>query len=575
LKRLDEQVQNAAAQIRALPDHRDIDNAVTMDPARPHAIPDGGGCLLGTLCLGTPMPCNIGQQPAGPPTPPIGSGHTAQIAAASRDVPSLPAAASVTDAKPGECLTRKVFADARQRASAPFCTSKFFEIATAECLGELFTEFWSPGMVWADDPEAAQVFTFMDQSNGSMIHAIYLLKHEEFKDLPLVQQKLFRLRLAFFVSRLCLPAFDWILVHDDSILAVRAPHSFMIHQLTSTNFTLNQHEIAPLWQFYSATVAQSDRPSYGLLKQTIDSYRHETGGLVAAPAPTSQAYRAMPRLLADKNKSTFFTFHAQTYSHHELGQLLSVTDVLPTLEYHLQSCWMECAVNSFFAVPKTRQVTYAGREDPSPVAQVFRRLLDVMLVYGRTYDNMVPIIECMRCGVYPLFGHEQTSPPILGHGGYGSDLFSGVAGCNLTWGEMGAFDVAFPRFLDSVGLTHEAVLFDPPSSADDTSTYASTCERADTADVVLVSFGSTVQPSDVFPLRVKTACVSCVAVVFGNGAHYFSAIKGFRDESWTIKDALTGIFRTYTSFDAASKAAYAPRKEAGLYSMLFAVYARN
>ena len=165
LKRLAEQVQNAASQIRALPDHRDIDNAVTMDPARPHAIPDGDGCLLGTLCLGTPMPCNIGQQPAGPPTPPIGSGHTAQIAAASRDVPSLPAAASVTDAKPGECLTRKVFADARQRASAPFCTSKFFEIATAECLGELFTEFWSPGMVWADDPEDAQVFTFMDQSN--------------------------------------------------------------------------------------------------------------------------------------------------------------------------------------------------------------------------------------------------------------------------------------------------------------------------------------------------------------------------------------------------------------------------
>ena len=59
-----------------------------------------------------------------------------------------------------------------------------------------------------------------------------------------------------------------------------------------------------------------------------------------------------------------------------------------------------------------------------------------------------------------------------------------------------------------------------------------------------------------FPLDTNTQFVSCVAVVFGNGAHYFSVIKGFVDDTWTVKDALVQEFRTHKDFDAAAKSAY-------------------
>jgi hypothetical protein len=193
-----------------------------------------------------------------------------------------------------------------------------------------------------------------------------------------------------------------------------------------------------------------------------------------------------------------------------------------------------------------------------------------MVEYGLTCFNQVPIIECMRCGVYPLFGHDATSPPILAGAGYAGGIFS--SDDEPKWGALGAFDVTFQRFLCSIGLSCEEVVFDPLETAP---TYVSKVGQALAADVLLVSIDPDVQPSAEFPLHTNTQFVSCVAVVFGNGAHYFSVIKGFLDDTWTVKDAMVQEFRTLKDFNAAAKAAYSLHGDQnGAYSMLYAVYAR-
>jgi hypothetical protein len=146
--------------------------------------------------------------------------------------------------------------------------------------------------------------------------------------------------------------------------------------------------------------------------------------------------------------SAFSAFRVQLYCDEQLGSLRSKTNRLTTLEFYNNSCWMESAVNSFFAIPIVRHRIFV---DDSLVSHPYRRLLNAMVVYGHICHNQVPIIECIRCGVYPLFGHDATSPPISAGAGYGGGIFS--CGDEPKWGALGAFDVVFQRFLCSIGMS--------------------------------------------------------------------------------------------------------------------------
>jgi hypothetical protein len=124
------------------------------------------------------------------------------------------------------------FTGARQRACAPVAKAKFFELATDDLLNGLFAGLGLSDMIWANDPEAEdEVFTFTNPSSGSMAHVMCLMTHDEFQRTSPQQQNRFRLLLAFFVSKSCLPDFVWHMVQP--LFAVCAPRPLMLYLFLS------------------------------------------------------------------------------------------------------------------------------------------------------------------------------------------------------------------------------------------------------------------------------------------------------------------------------------------------------
>jgi len=231
--------------------------------------------------------------------------------------------------------------------------------------------------------------------------------------------------------------------------------------------------------------------------------------------------------------------YAQMYDQHSLNLLRSTVDILPTLEFVGNSCWMETAINALFSIPSARIKIFGDLSNE--ICKHMRFLFNIMCVYGPSFDNKVPKMECQRCGVYPR--DARTAPPILGTEGY-----EGILVGDLVWGSIGYACELLLRFFNLIGLPYTTVLFDPNQKIG--SDYALAIQSGFSDPVMVVSLDPTCQPPEITEVLTNGRCC---AVLFGNGQHHFSVCKALRENSelWTVKDANANEFSTHKTLNAA------------------------
>ena len=252
---------------------------------------------------------------------------------------------------------------------------------------------------------------------------------------------------------------------------------------------------------------------------------------------------------------------SQMYREDSLYQLRSSLHVLPTLEFHKNSCWMETAVNALFAIPLARIKLFSIQH---PVVKCLRSLFDIMCVYGPSNSNLVPFLECQRCGVYPIDGN--TAPPVLGQEGY-RDIF---ASSEPSWGFHGCAFSTLLRFCTSLQLKVSEIFYDPGTMDSDYQEVIRSGMKDDD-DVLLVSVDKEqqIQPSNIIEVISNGFCC---AVLFGNGAHHYSMCKAMKGETWTVKDNIVNAYSTFPTFADALAGAFAPHELSAGYFIHTLVY---
>jgi hypothetical protein len=128
---------------------------------------------------------------------------------------------------------------------------------------------------------------------------------------------------------------------------------------------------------------------------------------------------------------------------------------------------------------------------------------------------VVPILECQRCGVYPIF--DNTAPTVLGQKGY-MDIFTSS---EHPWGSFGCAFSTLLRFCTSLDLKVSEVPYDPEVGDSD---YQVVIQSGMNDDVLLVSAHKeqSIQPSNIVEVISNGFCC---AVLFGNGAHHYSMCR--------------------------------------------------
>jgi hypothetical protein len=261
---------------------------------------------------------------------------------------------------------------------------------------------------------------------------------------------------------------------------------------------------------------------------------------------------ALPHSFIDAYTSNIM--HTQLYTASALNEFRSQMNIIPTLEFHLNSCWLESAIGVLFSLPKARGRILASSHRST---RFFRSLFDVMLVYGLSYNNQVPKEECMRCGLYPV--ENQNAPPILDEEGYNGIFAPG----DVEWGSSGDPCEALTRFFKFLDI-------EPVWTSHDELAGFDIAEIVSDVICVLQFPDGTVTHEILFNVYDVTA------VIFGNEAHFFSVCKAVNTPDWTVKDALVQEFTTFPSFSAALTHAHGLHYEQGaeLYTVQLAVYVR-
>lgn len=435
--------------------------------------------------------------------------------------------------------------DTYGRQKIPFCST----VLRSVVLGNLFPMLDTCNFVSATLRPEQDIQTYIDIKNSETMHLIALLKFDEYKKLGPRHKTNYLSVVTLILSRTGLLDAEWVM--RDSVFAVRVHirQSFMLNRLDC--FRASDHN-RRLKQFYSTKERASGMTgtlTHEFVKELVAEYEKD---------------RRKPKFNSphiNVTQSAASIFHVQLFEDDEFVKLRSQLCTYPTLEFHDNSCWMEAAVNSLLSINLARCRIYIST---SKISNVFRRLIDLMCLYGHTFQNQVPILECMRCGVYPILEHDRTAPPILG-----DDGFRNVLEPDKGWGDYGLCMETLVIFFNDLGISFDLAGY----SHDTVSQHGvpSFMTQHLRTDVVILQFEPGLQPTHEIELPESSHFCSCTAAVFGNGAHYFSAIKGLRDATWTVRDALVQEFQTFSNFGDAMKHSRVLHKGQG-YFIMFAVY---
>jgi len=420
-----------------------------------------------------------------------------------------------------------VFTDARKREdTVPFCNLLLKDVKFHERFPSLFTEdlqLVDKNVVWS----------FIDVGAREFVHVVALLSRSQYLQLTAKQKSSYLHTLTWIFSRTG-AAFATKYIVLGNVFAVRTACCFILDQMKKIRAT---DVPKGLRQWYIDKVAPlAEVPDRPLLISLFHNYR-------AAPFVKAQDSRGAHDFPDGGAKMMF----SQMYDAASLHKLRDSLDVLPTLEFHNASCWMETAVNALFAIPFARvklfSIGYSGFNNA--ICMCLRSLFDMMCVYGPSDCNQVPLLECQRCGVYPI---GVTAPPVLGPAGY-VDI---MVPSEQSWGHYGCAFSTLLRFCKSLELTVSEVLYDPDGTVG--GEYQTVIQSGMGSDVVLVSVDQfqCIQPSNIIEVLSNGFCG---AVLFGNGAHHFSVCKAMIGETWTVKDNRVQEYSTFATFaDALARA---------------------
>ena len=439
--------------------------------------------------------------------------------------------------------------DARGHERVPFCNKLLKDCKFQERFSSLFTQ----DLVLVDKNV---VWSFIDVGGREFVHVVALLSRAQYSQMNKAQKSSYFNALTWTFSRTGAAAGTKYTV-SGNFFAVRTACCFMLDQMKE----IRACDVpSGLKQFYVSAKgdALAEVPDKTLLNLLIEKYR-------SAPFLHAQGAREAYELPVGGAKMMF----SQMYDQAVLHKLRFALHILPTLEFHINSCWMETAVNALFAIPFARVKLFSFQYAPvfsNESCNCLRSLFDIMCVYGPSDCNQVPLLECQRCGVYPIEG--VTAPPVLGPKGY-TDILNPK---EQQWGFYGSASETLLRFSASLELQVLEVAYDPFGMLG--SDYQKLIQSGFDSDVLVVSADRDqgLQPSNIVE-AVQNGF--CCAVLFGNGAHHFTVCKAMIGESWTVKDALVQEYSTHETFGAALTRAYQLHALAANYFVHTLVYFRD
>ena len=439
-----------------------------------------------------------------------------------------------------------VLTDARKRDNTvPFCNLLLKDVQFQQRFSSLFTQ---------DLPlvDKNVVWSFIDVGAREFVHVVALLSRDQYFRLAAKQRFSYLCALTWIFSRTgAAPATKYHV--SDNVFAVRTACCFILDQMQK----IQAADIPNgLKQLYAAKkgAPSAEIPGKPLLTSLIGMYR-------AAPFISAQGARGAYDPPVGGAKMMF----SQMYDEASLYKLRTSLHVLPTLQFHNDSCWMETAVNALFAIPFARVKLFSIGFPVfnTEVCKCLRSLFDMMCVYGPSDGNEVPLLECQRCGVYPI---GDTAPPVLGSTGY-VDI---MKPSEQSWGFHGCAFTTLLRFCASLNLTVSEVVYSPSAIMD--TDYEIAMQSGMDSDVLLVSVDKEIQPSEIVEVISNGFCC---AVLFGNGAHHFSVCKAMVGENWTVKDNIVQEYSTYPTFAAALARAFQLHGLAQTYFVHTVVYYQN
>jgi len=418
-----------------------------------------------------------------------------------------------------------VFTDARKREdTVPFCNSLLKDVKKR-----------IPSLLTEDLPlvDKNVVWSFMDVGAREFVHVVALLSRAQYHDLKPKQKCSYLYALTWIFSRTG-AAFATKYILSGNVFAVRTACCFILDQMTQ----IRASDVPKgLKQWYTdKDVPLANVPDIPLLNSLFQNYR-------AALFVKAQGDRGAHDFPVGGAKMMFSQLHDAASLH----KLRASLHVLPTLQFHNASCWMETAVNALFAIPfvRVKLFSFGYPVFNTEICKCLRSLFDIMCVYGPSDCNQVPLLECQRCGVYPI---GVTAPPVLGSKGY-NDI---MVPSEQSWGNLGCAFSTLLRFCASLQLTVLDVAYDPVGTIG--TDYQTAVHSGMESDVLLVSVDKAhrLQPSNIVEVISNGFCC---AVLFGNGAHHFSVCKAMVGQCWTVKDNIVQEYSTFPTFaDALDRA---------------------
>jgi hypothetical protein len=419
-------------------------------------------------------------------------------------------------------------ADARKREdTVPFCNVLLKDVK----FQERFSSFFTKDLPLVDKNV---VWSFIDVGAREFVHVVALLSRAQYLVLTSKQKSSYLYALTWIFSRTG-AAFDTKYIVSGNVFAVRTACCFILDQMTQIRAT---DVPKGLKQWYTEKDAPSaEVPERPLLTLLFHNYR-------AAPFVKAQGSRGAHDFPVGGARMMF----SQMNDYSSLHKLRTSLHVLPTLEFYNASCWMETAVNALFAIPfvRVKLFSFGNPVFNTEICKCLRSLFDIMCVYGPSDCNQVPVLECQRCGVYPI---GVTAPPVLGSEGY-NDI---MVPSEQSWGHLGCAFSTLLRFCTSLELTVSDVAYDPDGMIG--TDYQTVMQSGMDSDVLLVSVDEAhrLQPCNI--IEVISNGFIC-AVLFGNGAHHFSVCKAMVGDCWTVKDNIAQEYSTFPTFAAALARAF-------------------
>jgi hypothetical protein len=433
-----------------------------------------------------------------------------------------------------------VIKDAHGRTSVPYCNTKLKALNVQERLQILH----SRDLELVD--QQAVVWSYIDVATCEVLHVIPLLSTAEFRLLDKNQKSMYLIAFTWMISRTGSTAIRTSYWCSDVYFGVRTAQCFMLHQLKeirAADVPIN------LRQFYcSKSKGEAELPDEDLLISLIETY--ETKRTNILKSFVSRSLHLAHECPADMAK----VIHTQLFGASEIQSFRSSMNTLPTLEFCSNSCWMETAINALFSC-NVAIFRFFGLNN-SEICYHLRSLFDIMCVYGHTNHNIVPTLECQRCGVYPAV-QLITAPPVLGPKGY-EDL-------GLTqWGQSGFAVETLLRLLESLELSVYQVPYVSIES------WMKDLDNGVSEDFMMVHYKRDNQPSEHLEI---VANYTCCAVLFGNSAHHFSVCKALLT-GWTVKDAIIRECSCHATFQAALRHARQLHLQVHNYTVHTALYYR-